>query len=482
MGVGQTSRRHLGPLPHGRGSVALALCLWLACSGQKLPFPDLPSMRMESFLQATREQIEAAYTEAKAHPRDAAANGKLGMVLDAYEQYELAEPCYQRARFLDPSAFHWAYYLGQVQAATGKHQLAAETLRQAVRLKPDYLPARLKLAESLYSAGDHRETKKIYEAVIKEDPSLPAAYYGLARVKEAGGDLTAAIEHYRKACDLFPEYAAAHYALALVYRRSGDAAAAQEQLARYQKNQMTQPPLADPVRDEVKQLNNTAQQHLSRGVRLEAAGEMEQAVAEHERAIEINPQLAQAHTNLITLYGKLRRPEKAEAHYRASVAINPNAADTHYNFGVLLYEQGKYREAGEAFRKALEINPYYPEAHNNLAFVLERQGRAEEALAHYRAAVENKPNYRLAHFHLGRVLLSRGKNAGAIEHFLQTLTPEDESTPGFMYGLAAAYARSGDRSKALYYAKEARRRAEARGQQQLVESIDRDMRTIEGGK
>jgi len=437
---------------------------------------------MESFLPAVREQVEKADAEARAHPRDAAANGKLGMALDAYEQYQLAEPCYQRARFLDPAAFNWVYYLGTIQGALGKHHEAGETLREAVRRKPDYVPARLKLAESLYSAGDLRESRKIYEAVVKEDPSLPAAYYGLGRVKEAGGDPAGAVENYRKACDLFPDFAASHYALAGAYRRLGDAARAQEQLAQYQKNQLTQPPLADPVREEVKQLNDTAQQHLGRGVRLEATGDMAQAIAEHERALSMDSKMAQAHTNLITLYGKQGQAEKAEQHYRASVAINPNAADAHYNFGVLLYEQGKYREAGEAFRKALEINPYYAEAHNNLAFVLERQGRVEEALGHYRAAVENKPNYRLAHFHLGRVLVSRGRNAEAIVHFLQTLTPEDSSTPGFMFGLAAAYARAGDRSKALYYAKEAARRAEASGQKQLLESIQRDIGRMESAR
>ena len=473
----EAAKPPLPVLPIAFCLLTFALLSLPACT--RRPFPDLPQIRMDSFQPAIREQIEKAYAEAKFNPSDPAANGKLGMVLDAYEQYQLAEVCYQRARHLEPSAFPWAYYLGSVEASLGKHTEAAATLREAVRLKPDYPAARLKLADSLFAAGEPRPSRRIYEAVLKEDPGAATAYYGLGRIKEAQRELAAAVEDYRKACELFPSFAAAHYALALASRRLGDTAAAQEHLALYQKTPLAQPPVPDPLRDAVKELNAGAQEHLARGVRLEAAGQMDQAIAEHERALEIDPKMAQAHTNLITLYGKMGQVEKAAQHYRAAVEINPNMVDAHYDFGVLMYGQGKYREAGEAFRKALEINPHYAEAHNNLAFVLERQGRIEEALEHYRAAVENKPNYRLAHFHLGRLLLSRGKNGDAIAHFLQTITPEDESTPGFMYGLAAAYARSGERDKALHYALEARKRAANLGQAQLLASIDRDIRTLE---
>lgn len=463
--------------------IALVVALvWCGCSRRDLPLPDLPQIRMQGFQPAIREQVEKAYAEAQAKPRDAEANGRLGMVLEAYEQNQLAEVCYQRARALNPSSFEWAYYLGSVQEALAKHKEAAASLRDAVRLKSDYLAARIKLADALFAAGELRESKRLYEALLKENARMPEPHYGLGRVKSAEGDIQAAVEEYRRACELFPNYAAAQYALALAYRRLGDTAKAQEHLAVYQRAPLAQPPLDDPLRSAVKELNSGAQQHLSAGIRLEAAGQIEQAIAEQERALEIDPKLAQAHVNLISLYGRTGQPAKAEEHFRAAIAIDPNQADCYYNFGVLLYGQEKYREAGNAFRKALDINPYYPEAHNNLGFVLEREGRPDEAMKQYRAAIENRPNYRLAHFHLGRLLLSRGKGAEAIDQLQQTLTPEDESTPGFLYGLGAAYARTGDRQHALQYIREARQRAASLGQTQLLASIDRDLRTLEQGR
>jgi Flp pilus assembly protein TadD len=74
--------------------------------------------------------------------------------------------------------------------------------------------------------------------------------------------------------------------------------------------------------------------------------------------------------------------------------------------------------------------------------------------------------------------MHQGKVSEAIEHFLQTLTPEDESTPSYLYGLGAAYARTGEREKALLYIRQARKQAAMLGQTGLLTSIDKDLRLL----
>ncbi len=118
---------------------------------------------MESFGAEIREQLRKAIAEAAAKPRDAETNGRLGMTLQTYEQYELAAVCYQRARLLAPKEFRWSYYLAVVQAAAGKHAEAALTFKDALRLKPDYLPAQLRLADALVDVGQSAEAAKYYE-------------------------------------------------------------------------------------------------------------------------------------------------------------------------------------------------------------------------------------------------------------------------------------------------------------------------------
>jgi tetratricopeptide (TPR) repeat protein len=143
---------------------------------------DLPQLEMGNFLPAIRQQLERAYAGAQAHPTDPEANGTLGMILDAYAQYDAAAICYQRAQRLDSRSFRWLFYLGWVQAAQGRHDQAAMTLGNALRIQPGYVPAQLKLAESLFAIGRWDESRDIYQAVRTAHPESAEARYGLGRV------------------------------------------------------------------------------------------------------------------------------------------------------------------------------------------------------------------------------------------------------------------------------------------------------------
>jgi len=441
--------------------------------------PDLPQPVFDNFAPEIREQMRKAYAAAQARPRDAEAVGRLGMTLHTYEEYEGAAVCYERARRLAPEEFRWVYYLGIVQASLGKHGEAAAIFKEATGRRPDYLPAQIRLADSLLAAGQRIESQSVYEAVIRKNAAVAQAHYGLGRVKAASGEPAVAAAHFGKAIELFPEYGSAHYALGLALRNLGQVGKAQEHLALSQKHKLSRPRLEDPLLGAIAELNALGTEILKRGVMLESAGRIEESIAEHERAIEVNPQLTQAHINLIQLYGRAGQFEKAEKHYRDVVAINPNLADSHYNYGVLLAGQGRFAEAAQAFHRSLQINQFNAEAHHNYAVMIEREGRLDEAAGHYRRALENRPGHRQAHFHLGRILVNQGKLAEAIEHFHQTLTVEDEQTPRFTYALGATYVRAGEKQKGIQYLREALKRATALGQTQLVASIERDLRLLD---
>ena len=299
------------------------------------------------------------------------------MLLAVYERQEAAVACYQRAHLLEPASFRWLYYLGLVQATQGRREAAAATLRAALQVDADYLPAQLKLAETLLAVGKWEEGSGIYEEILKKHPESAEAWYGMGRILAARGDVTAAVESYRKACELFPPYGAAHYALALVYRKLGKSDESQQHLKTYSENKTVVPPADDLLRNELRALDLGAVSNLRRGIALEQVGRIEDAIAAHEKALELDPQLVQAHANLIILYGKTKQPEKAEEHYRAAVHLNPSHADSYYNYGVLLFEQRKYGEAEVAFQKAVEINPFHSDAYHNLGFMREQQGQLE---------------------------------------------------------------------------------------------------------
>ena len=441
--------------------------------------PDLPRMDVSSFLPSVREQVQQAFEAARANPDDAEASGRLGMVLDAYEQHDAAVVCYERAHLLDSHAFRWVYLLGWVQHSQGRYEEAAATLGAAVAKKPDDLPARLRLTATLLAIGQWDESRHIAESTAREHPDNAEARYDLARALAGAGDVAAANASYEKACDLYPHYGAAHYALAMAYRKLGRDDESRQHFALYEQNKTTVPPLDDPLRREVTALNVGSVAHIRRGADLERVGRLDEAIAEQLEALRVDPGALQAHINLVALYGRLGRFDEAASHYQAAVAIDSNQADLHYNYGVLLLKQGKASDAENAFLESVRINPHYADAHDNLGIIYEQQGLLTDAFEHFSAAVAARPDDRSAHFHLGRILANQQKFGDAIQHFLKTLAPEDENTARNLYALGATYARAGDTANALTYMRRARAQAQARNQEQLLTSIDRDLRTLE---
>jgi tetratricopeptide (TPR) repeat protein len=467
-----------------RGRYVAVVLFIASCSMRNEPdkrdLPPIPKLAMAAYSPKLRVQVEKAYAALEQKPDDADANGSLGMLLHAFEQLDSAEVCYRRAHRLDPKRFQWAYYLGIIQALGGKNAEASANLQDAIRIDPGYVPARLKLVEVLLGLGQFDESRRICESILKENPQVAPAYYWLGRIAAENGQIAEAEENYRKACELWPTYGTAHYALALAYRKSGDAPRAKLEMASYQKYRADNDPQPeDPMLEAVRALDNSALAHLMKGVDLENAGQIEQALAEHEEAVRQDPKLVQALANLISLYARTGQPEKTERTYRAIVAINPNLPQSHYDYGVFMVSRGRFPEAESAFREALKSSPNYAEAHSNLGAMLERKGKVDQAAREYQAAIDNKPNFRQAHYQLGHLLLMQKKTKDAIAQLSQTLTPEDANTPRFMFALAMAYAEESDYRSAERYLQQAAQRASALGQSQLTAQIETILPKIE---
>lgn len=473
-----TARPRSGLLALLTLAVLCSLCLLsLVLYAQTLPEP--PNLALDGFDPEIKEQIQKAQTRLQGKLRDAEANGWLGMTLHTYEQYEGAAVCYERARRLAPTEFRWAYYLGIVQTALGKQAEAIAAFKAALKLDPNHLPAQLRLAEAALAANQVTESQQLYETLLKRNNKLAQVHYGLGRLATSNNKFADAAAHYRQAIELFPEYGAAHYALGMALRDLGQPAKAQEHLLRSQQLKLAQPTLDDPLIAAIAEMNAGASKHLKRGALLEAAGNLDESIAEHEQALELNPWLVQAHINLISLYGRTRQLEKAEKHYRVALTINPDLPDLHYNYGVLQVGQERPREAAQAFQRCLQLNPYYAEAHHNYAVLIEAEGKLDEAAQHYRKALENKPGYRSAHFLLGRILVNQNKLAEAITHFQQTLTPDDAETPRYLYALGATCIRAGQRTEGIQYLRDALKKAQAFNQTQLAASLERDLKLLE---
>jgi tetratricopeptide (TPR) repeat protein len=129
----------------------------------------------------------------------------------------------------------------------------------------------------------------------------------------------------------------------------------------------------------------SAEQWFCLGCDLESTSPMEARQA-YRRALETDPELADAHVNLGRLDHEEGNLASAEAHYRAAARSSPKDPTCLFNLAVLLDDQGKSEEAIRSYREAIAVDPGEADAHYNLGLILERMGRRTEAMRHLMTA------------------------------------------------------------------------------------------------
>ncbi|MFL2771141.1 MAG: tetratricopeptide repeat protein [Rhodospirillaceae bacterium] len=152
-----------------------------------------------------------------------------------------------------------------------------------------------------------------------------------------------------------------------------------------------------------------AEAHSNLGVTLQELGKLDEAEASLRQAIALTPDYAEAHSNLGVTLQELGKLDEAEASYRQAIALTPDYAEAHSNLGIMLKELGKLDEAEASLRQAIALTPDYAEAHNNLGVTLQELGRLDEAEASYRQAIALTPDYAQAHFNLGITIQELGR-------------------------------------------------------------------------
>lgn len=106
----------------------------------------------------------------------------------------------------------------------------------------------------------------------------------------------------------------------------------------------------------------------------------------------------------------------AEHLFRQAIDLEPNMSAALTNLGNLIYRQGELEEAKKLYERALDHDPLQAEARYNLANLLEDMGETELAIAELRRVCATAPDFADAHYNLGLLLGQVGGTAQAKQH------------------------------------------------------------------
>ena len=254
-------------------------------------------------------------------------------------------------------------------------------------------------------------------------------------------------------------------------------------------------------------------------------GRLDEATVIVNRALELYPTSYEAHNNLGAILSLKGKYEGAMERYRESLSLYPNDVTTHNNLGNCLQKMGRREEAISEFREAVRINSAFPEAWGNLGSALMAEGKFREAGEAFRKVIRYRPNDTMSHYMLSKCLLEQGSQREGFGELETTLrldpdyaaaqndlawmlatAPEDgirdgkralklalradkavsSSDPYLLDTLAAAYAETGDYTKALATARKALSLAlkpdSGKPPEDLIAGLRREIRLYESGK
>lgn len=116
-----------------------------------------------------------------------------------------------------------------------------------------------------------------------------------------------------------------------------------------------------------------------------------QAEAAYFRALELDPGLANAYTNLGNIYYRRNQVPKAREMYLKALEVDPRHPEAHYNLGFLFFDMGQPAKAVPLFENATLLDPDFADAYFNLAMSLFECGRSPEARPYWERYLSLEP-------------------------------------------------------------------------------------------
>jgi tetratricopeptide (TPR) repeat protein len=379
-------------------------------------------------------------------------------------EYDQALAAAEAGAALRPDVAAFSLQIGDILAAAGRSQEALAAYERAASFGNSTTP--LNRAGNLYlRLGQADQALATFEAALALASDDADALLGLAgayALRGAGvdqADFANAEARLKRAAQLLPGNAAVSLALGDLYMAYSRY---EEAVAHYRGALAT---LATPTA--------AAQERLASALR--AAGQLQEALQEQLKLLELLPDDRGARLGLAIIYRALGQPEDAEATYRQLLERTPDDPVTLIALGDLMLEQGQVAEAvaiyqqalthaadpsvasqasdqlGKAYLRLGEIElarsvadglvadqPTLERGYLLLGSVFEAQNDSEAALAAYQQGVSQVTTPLALQLRLGELYLRLGRPAEAQELF-DSLTKSYPRSEDAFVGLARAH-------------------------------------------
>lgn len=129
------------------------------------------------------------------------------------------------------------------------------------------------------------------------------------------------------------------------------------------------------------------------GITIALRGNFGEAIACWQRAVELQPDFADAYQQQGYVFQKQEEFEQAISCYLKALEINPNWAETHYNLGLCFVQQNRWSEAIAHFQEAIKLKPDDAQTYGDCGKAFLEQGKIDEAILYFQTAIQLKSSF-----------------------------------------------------------------------------------------
>ncbi|MHC4941533.1 MAG: tetratricopeptide repeat protein [Planctomycetota bacterium] len=169
------------------------------------------------------------------------------------------------------------------------------------------------------------------------------------------------------------------------------------------------------------EVNYEAEMQFCLGIEKDRLGSYEEAKANYEAALRLDPEYGDAHGSLGILLDRLGKREAALRHLKRAKEINPDLEPAILQLARISYESGETDEAVRHYKEVVRINPRSVDAWQALGRLFGQMGNPEEAAVHLRQASEIEPQSHVIRYQLGVALYQSGRLDEAMSNLRRAL-------------------------------------------------------------
>jgi predicted CXXCH cytochrome family protein len=301
-----------------------------------------------------------------------------------------------------------------VAQVSQKSNLAAGLPRLADEIEkrhPSQVEFYIALGDAWRDTGNPAKSVGPYEEALKRDPGSVNAMKRLAIALEDSRQFSRLGEVLQRAMQAAPTDPAVWFQLGSLDSNQGRNAQAVTEL---EKAVSLDPDLAEA--------------HENLGVALAESGQMDRAEAAFRDSLRIRPYDARTYSNLGKLLAQKNDMPQALYCYEKAIAVRPDYASGHFEYGMLLARLNRLDVAQQQMEAALRYDPQLAEAHNLLGGIFEMKQKLAAAAKEYREALRIKPGFARAHLNLGALLAGQRDRVGAVEELQLAAQSSDAET------------------------------------------------------